>query len=52
MREKKILKLLKKALKNEHLYSDDELHYMKTEVNNLEKVITEQIKKSSKGFGH
>lgn len=52
MREKKIIKLIKKALKEDHLYSQDELLYMKKEMNSIEKIIEQKNKNNSKGFGN
>lgn len=52
MREKTVLKMLRKALKEEHLYSNDELVYMKKEMANLERHIQELRKITSKGFGN
>jgi len=51
MREKAILKMIKKALKQDHLYSDEELSYMKKEMINIESLLKENKKKTSKGFG-
>lgn len=52
MREQKMLKLLRKALKQEHLYSDDEIVYMKKELSNLEEQFEKYRKLTSKGFGN
>ena len=52
MKEKKMLKMLKKALKEEHLYSNDELVYMKRELKNLENQFQELRKLTNKGFGN
>lgn len=53
MREKKLAKLIQKALeKYDHLYNNDELIYMKKELNNLKGQITENKNQSSKGFGN
>jgi hypothetical protein len=51
MRETKMLKIIKKALKQEHLYSTEELVYMKRELNNLEEQMETLRKLTSKGFG-
>ena len=51
MREQKMLKLLRKALKQEHLYTNEELVYMKKELSNLEEQLKEYRKLTSKGFG-
>lgn len=52
MREKNMLKMLRKALKQEHLYSNDELAYMKKELSNLEEQVQKIRKLTSKGFGN
>lgn len=51
MREKKLGNIIKKALKKDHLYSDEELAYMKKELHNLKELTEQQRKHSSKGFG-
>lgn len=52
MREKKLGKIIKKALKREHLYSNEELLYMKKELHNLDNIIKNKRQRSSKGFGN
>ena len=52
MREEKLLKFIRKALKDDHLYSNEEIVYMKSELNNLEEIVKNQKKLSSKGFGN
>lgn len=52
MRENKIMKMLRKAVRQEHLYSDDELVYMKKELRNLEEEFQKLKKLTSKGFGN
>lgn len=52
MREQNMLKFIKKALKEDHLYSNDELCYMKKELANLESQIQQLRKSTSKGFGN
>jgi hypothetical protein len=52
MREKALLKILNKALKSDHLYSDDELFYMKKEAEGIKKLIENKKKTNSKGFGN
>lgn len=44
--------MLRKALKQEHLYSNDELAYMKKELSNLEEQVQKIRKLTSKGFGN
>jgi uncharacterized protein (UPF0216 family) len=51
MSGKNAIKVIKKALEKEHLYSDEELHYMKLQLNILEKEVAEYKIKTSKGFG-
>lgn len=50
MRERKLIKLIQKALKKDHIYSEDEIIYMKNELNNLKTQLIEKRKISSKGF--
>lgn len=52
MREQNMIKFIKKALKEDHLYSNDELSYMKKELANLESQIQQLRKSTSKGFGN
>jgi hypothetical protein len=52
MREKNLIKFIDKALKDDHLYSDEEIIYMKTELNNLKKQLEISKKLTSKGFGN
>lgn len=52
MREHKMLKMLRKAVKQEHLYKTDELVYMKKELRNLEEQFEQLKKLTSKGFGN
>lgn len=52
MREEKILKFLRKAIKQEHLYTTEELVYMKQELRNLEENFKKLKKAISKGFGN
>ena len=50
-RSKLLLKAIKKALKNEFLYDDKELIYMKEQVKILEEEISAERSKRNKGFG-
>lgn len=52
MREKKLGKIIKKALKKDHLYSDEELVYMKKELHNLNNLIKDKKQRTSRGFGN
>lgn len=51
MRTKKIISQLKKALRQEHLYNDTEISYMKEQLNFMETQIKELTHKDYKGFG-
>jgi hypothetical protein len=50
MRSKQLLRNLKKALKQDHLYSSDEIDFMKKELSLLEEELSSKQKKF-KGFG-
>jgi len=50
MREKKLIKMIQKALEKDHIYNQDEILYMKKELNSLKDLLDEKRKKSSKGF--
>lgn len=50
MREKKLVNLIKEALEKDHLYSDDELHYLKKELKTLRQDIELKRKLNHKGF--
>lgn len=50
-RSKKLMKLLKRALKMEHLYTPKELEKLKREAKELEKYLNELEENNSKGFG-
>jgi hypothetical protein len=52
MREKNLIKFIDAALKDDHLYSDEEIIYMKTELNNLKEQLKISKKLTSKGFGN
>ena len=52
MREQNMIKFIKKALKEEHLYSRDEISYMKKELASLESHSKELRKITNKGFGN
>lgn len=49
-RSKELLKLLKRALKMEHLYTPEKLRELKQQLREVEKELQEIDKKNSKGF--
>ncbi len=51
IKEDKLIKHLKKALKNDEMYSNEELSYMKKQLSILEENLKEFKKLTSKGFG-
>jgi hypothetical protein len=51
IKEDKLIKHLKKALKNDEVYSEEELSYMKKQLRILENNLKEFKKLTSKGFG-
>jgi hypothetical protein len=51
IKEDKLIKHLKKALKNDEVYSEEELSYMKKQLRILENNLKEFRKLTSKGFG-
>lgn len=51
MRKNKLLSSLKKAIAQDHLYTNEELKYMKKELRNIEENIENIRKLTSKGFG-
>ena len=51
MRIKKIIIQLKKAINETHLYSDEELEYMKGQLKFMEDALLKQQHKDYKGFG-
>lgn len=50
-RHKKLVKLLKRLIKQEHLYSPEKVREMKQELRLIEKQISELEAQTSKGFG-
>jgi len=50
-RARKYMKLLRRLVKQEHLYSEEKLIEMKKQLRVLEKELAELEKKVSKGFG-
>ena len=51
MRSKELLKNLKEALKQDYLYNEKELSYMREQLSMLEYEIYEKRKQKPKGFG-
>jgi hypothetical protein len=51
MRARKLIKLLKRLVKQEHLYSYDKIVEMKKQLRVLEEELTQIEAKYSKGFG-
>ena len=51
MRVKKVLKDLKKALKQDYLYDEKELSFMREQLAILEEEVEKTKRKTSKGFG-
>ena len=51
MRSKQLLKNLKEALKQDYLYNEEELSYMREQLSMLEYEIYEKRKQKPKGFG-
>jgi uncharacterized membrane protein (DUF106 family) len=50
-RHKKLLKLLKRLIKQEHLYTPEKLREMKKQLRQLEEEFSELEAQTSKGFG-
>ena len=50
-RARKMMKLLKRLIKQEHLYTDEQLIEMKGQLRILEEELADLDKKLSKGFG-
>ena len=51
MRTKKIISQLKKAIKEEHLYTTTELEYMKDQLDFMENTVLKTQHKDYRGFG-
>lgn len=51
MRARKLIKLLKRLLKQEHLYSEEQLIEMKAQLRVLEEEFAKLEAQTSKGFG-
>ena len=50
-RSKKLIKLLRRLIKQEHLYTTEKIVEMKSQLRVLEEELAELEKKTSKGFG-
>ena len=50
-RAKKLVKLLERLIKQDHLYTDDKIHEMKVQLRELKEQLAKLEKKVSKGFG-
>ena len=50
-RAKKLIKMMKRLIKNEFLYTDEQLKEMKSQLRVLEEELALQESKTSKGFG-
>ncbi len=50
-RARKLIKLMNRLLKQEHLYSDEQLKEMKTQLRIVKEELAELESKTSKGFG-
>ena len=50
-RARELIKLLERLVKQEHLYTDEKIREMKTQLRTLKEEIAELESKTSKGFG-
>jgi hypothetical protein len=50
-RSKRLVKLLERLIKQDHLYTDDKIREMKVQLRELKEQLAEIEKKTSKGFG-
>ena len=50
-RSKRLVKLLERLIKQDHLYTDDKIRGMKVQLRELKEQLAEIEKKTSKGFG-
>ena len=50
-RAKKLVKLLERLIKQDHLYNDDKIQEMKAQLRNVKEQIKELEAQTSKGFG-
>ena len=51
VRAKKLVKLLERLIKQDHLYSDNQLKEMKSQLRVVKEELAELEAKTSKGFG-
>jgi hypothetical protein len=51
VRAKKLVKLLERLIKQDHLYSDEQLKQMKSQLRVVKEELAELKAKTSKGFG-
>ena len=51
VRAKKLVKLLERLIKQDHLYSDEQLKQMKSQLRVVKEELAELESKTSKGFG-
>jgi hypothetical protein len=52
MKTKDIIKVIKDTLKNDHLFSDEEVRYLKNQLREVEFLDKEERSKNKKGFGN
>ena len=50
-RAKKLVKLLERLIKQDHLYTDEKIREMKVQLRELKEQLADIEKKTSKGFG-
>jgi len=50
-RSKKLIKLLERLIKQDHLYTEEKIIEMKVQLRELKEQLAEIEKKTSKGFG-
>ena len=50
-RSKKLVKLLERLIKQDHLYTDEKIREMKAQLHELKEQLADIEKKTSKGFG-
>ena len=50
-RAKKLIKMLERLIKQDHLYSDEQLKQMKSQLRVVKEELAELEAKTSKGFG-
>ena len=50
-RSKRLVKLLERLIKQDHLYTDEKIIEMKVQLRELKEQLAEIEKKTSKGFG-